>query len=161
MAVKTGQGTDRIFGIYDHHDPVAVALRDDIPTPQFSQQQAFLNEVVEQLRREGRDIHISRTGTGSSLGDYERVLTVREHESSIMGVLRNAVFRFMELWYGAPRDLRKLGNILYRLGDDFSEIEDLQVRKALEAADKIHPYTHQARMPIGTHLSLFNSEKSY
>jgi len=145
------EGTDRLYGVYDHVDPIAVAIGEHF-LPDYSGQDEFLNDVVRALSAQERDVFISNTTTAVGPEAYMRVPTIRERQSGVKGKLRELAFAFLDPFYGAPNDIRRLGGVLYQLGDSFSGVTDAQVRKALGNADMRHPYFHRPTMPLGTPL---------
>lgn len=129
------KGCNRLNGMYDHCDSVRVACYDEVPRPNFSQHNAFLNEVINSLINQGRNVYISKT----SIGFYEssiKVPAIRERRANI------------------PFGLEKLirGRVLYKLGDVFLKIDDSQVREVLLKADEKYPHQYIVRMPLGTPL---------
>jgi len=128
------QGTDRLYAGYHNINAVELArnsvLSGPAPKLHFSSQQEFLNEVVQQLIDQGRDVYISTAQMGlDGMADI-KVPAIRER-SRILSLLRK---------------------VLYRSGDNYEKVEDAQVRAALIEADKKHPYSHRAGVPVGTPL---------
>ncbi|MBI2128964.1 hypothetical protein HYU07_01880 [Candidatus Woesearchaeota archaeon] len=144
--------SNRLFGMYDHCDPLKVVMHKEVPKPRFEYQKEFLDYVTQILRESGRDVFLSEATTAIGPDAYVNVPTIRERQPGFKGTLRDITFRILDTFYGAPHDLRGLGGILYQLGDDFLDIEDPQVREALEKADSKYPHQHIPQMPLGTPL---------
>ena len=143
----------RIFGAYDHVDSVKVITHEVTPEPGFENQNGFLDETIRLLKDQGRDVYVSEAVSAVGPEAFIKVPAIRERQSGVKGKLNAAAFRVLESFYGAPEDLRKLGAILFKLGDDWSNIEDPQVKSALLEADTKFPFKHTPRMPLGTPLN--------
>lgn len=134
------QGTNRLFGAFNHCDPLDVACKHPYLSSKkiksdFSQQEAFLNEAVALLSEQGRDVYPSTARKGL-YETYMKVPAIRERRNNLPSKLTSLI----------P------GKVLYKLGDAFTEVVDSQVRDALMKAEKKHPYQHRAQMPLGAPL---------
>lgn len=117
--------------------------------PMYESQREFLDSIVEELRKSGRDVSVSYNGSRNCYLQYSTGLrcrfyapTIREKQTGLSGKLKNMTFGLLEANTSTPRGhmkLRDIGGILYQVGDFESQISDPAVREIVVQAHKRHP----------------------
>lgn len=98
-----------------------------------------INQVMEVLKASGRDVYVKKTSSAIGHNQWMDVPTIREKQSGFKGKFRDWKFNRIQGSYGCTDLIRDLGGVLYKMGDNLTDINDELTKQAVAAVyDRQH-----------------------